>query len=180
MIRYKIYQNKQKNGVNAGKWFARAVCNETYDLDKLSEHMSGHNSPYSLGVIRGVFTDMVRCIKELLLDGKSVKIDDLAIFSVGIRSKGTDTSEAFTMDRNITGVRLRARATGILSTTNLKLSSQLKQQSIYQKPGSSQPVTGPQQTTGEKEPDPSKEEGGKDQGGKKPGEVSGETPDPIG
>lgn len=180
MIRYKIYQNKHKEGVNAGKWFARSVSDETFDLTRLSEHMSGHNSPYSPGVIRGVLTDMVRCIKELLLDGKNVKIDDLAIFSVGIRSKGTDTSEAFTMDRNITGVRLRARATGILSTTNLKLSSQLKQQSIYQKPGSSQPVTDSQQTTGEKEPDPSKEEGGKDQGGKKPGEVSGETPDPIG
>lgn len=61
MIRYKIYQNKQKNGVNAGKWFARAVCNETYDLDKLSEHMSGHNSPYSLGVIRGVFGKIGVC-----------------------------------------------------------------------------------------------------------------------
>ena len=24
MIRYKIYQNQQKKGLNAGKWFARA------------------------------------------------------------------------------------------------------------------------------------------------------------
>ena len=32
--------------------------------------------------------DMVNCIKELLMDGKNVKIDDLGIFSVGIRSKG--------------------------------------------------------------------------------------------
>lgn len=79
MIRYKIYQNQQKKGVNAGKWFARAVSDETFDLAKLAEHMSKHNSPYSSGVIKGVLTDMVDCIKELLLDGKSVKIDDLAI-----------------------------------------------------------------------------------------------------
>ena len=92
MIRYKIYQNKHKEGVNAGKWFARSVSDETFDLTRLSEHMSGHNSPYSPGVIRGVLTDMVRCIKELLLDGKNVKIDDLAIFSVGIHSKGADRS----------------------------------------------------------------------------------------
>ena len=32
MIRYKIYQNQQKKGVNAGKWFARAVSDETFDL----------------------------------------------------------------------------------------------------------------------------------------------------
>ena len=25
MIRYKIYQNQQQKGLNAGKWFARAV-----------------------------------------------------------------------------------------------------------------------------------------------------------
>ena len=49
--------------------------------------MSKHNSPYSGGVIKGVLSDMVDCIKELLLDGKCVKIDDLAIFGVGIRSK---------------------------------------------------------------------------------------------
>lgn len=50
MIRYKIYQNQQKKGVNAGKWFARAVSDETFDLAKLAEHMSKHNSPYSSGV----------------------------------------------------------------------------------------------------------------------------------
>ncbi len=87
MIRYKIYQNQQKKGLNAGKWFARAVSDETFDLAKLAEHMSKHNSPYSSGVIKGVLTDMVDCIKELLLDGKSVKIDDLAIFGVGIAAR---------------------------------------------------------------------------------------------
>ena len=134
MIRYKIYQNQQKKGVNAGKWFARAVSDETFDLAKLAEHMSKHNSPYSSGVIKGVLTDMVDCIKELLLDGKSVKIDDLAIFGVGIRSKAAETLEDFSLEKNITGMRLKARATGNLSTTNLKLDSQLKQQAEYQKP----------------------------------------------
>ena len=52
--------------------------------------MSDHNSPYSAGMIKGVLTDMVVCIKELLLDGKSVKIDDLAIFSVGLRGTSVD------------------------------------------------------------------------------------------
>ena len=96
--------------------------------------MSKHNSPYSSGVIKGVLTDMVDCIKELLLDGKSVKIDDLAIFGVGIRSKAAETLEEFSLEKNITGMRLKARATGNLSTTNLKLDSQLKQQAEYQKP----------------------------------------------
>ena len=133
MIRYKIYQNQQKKGLNAGKWFARAVSDETFDLAKLAEHMSKHNSPYSGGVIKGVLSDMVDCIKELLLDGKCVKIDDLAIFGVGIRSKAADTLEECSLEKNISGMRLKARATGNLSTNNLKLDSQLKQQAEYQK-----------------------------------------------
>ena len=134
---YDSLQNLSKptaKGLNAGKWFARAVSDETFDLAKLAEHMSKHNSPYSGGVIKGVLSDMVDCIKELLLDGKCVKIDDLAIFGVGIRSKAADTLEDFSLEKNITGMRLKARATGNLSTTNLKLDSQLKQQAEYQKP----------------------------------------------
>ena len=128
------FMNQQKKGLNAGKWFARAVSDETFDLAKLAERMSKHNSPYSGGVIKGVLSDMVDCIKELLLDGKCVKIDDLAIFSVGIRSKAADTLEEFSLEKNVRGMRLKARATGNLSTTNLKLNSQLKQQTEYQKP----------------------------------------------
>ncbi len=63
-----------------------------------------------------------------------MKIDDLAIFGVGIRSKAAETLEEFSLEKNITGMRLKARATGNLSTTNLKLDSQLKQQAEYQKP----------------------------------------------
>jgi hypothetical protein len=40
----------------------------------------------------------------------------------------------FSLEKNISGMRLKARATGNLSTTNLKLDSQLKQQTEYQKP----------------------------------------------
>ena len=134
MIRYKIYQNQQKKGMNSSKWFARSVADETFDLAKLAEHMSKHNTPYSGGVIKGVLTDMIGCIKELLLDGKNVKIDDLAIFGVGIRSKAAETLEDFSLEKNITGMRLKARDTGNLSTTNLKLDNQLRQQTEYQKP----------------------------------------------
>ena len=35
MIRYKIYQNQQKKGLNAGKWFARAVSDETVSYTHL-------------------------------------------------------------------------------------------------------------------------------------------------
>ena len=142
MIRYKLRLSTLKEGPAAGKWYAYAVNDETYDLDKLSEHMADHNSPYSAGMIKGVLTDMVACIKELLLDGKSVKVDDLAIFSVGLRGTGVENPDDYSATEHVTGVRLRARATGKLSTTNLKLSSKLKHQNEYVKPGTD-PETDP-------------------------------------
>lgn len=65
------------------------------------------------------------------MDGKNVKIDDLGIFSVGIRSKGAVTPEDFSTQGNITGVRLRARATGNLSSASLKLTAKLREYTEY-------------------------------------------------
>ena len=128
MIRYITKQNNNLESPAYGKWYAYPVIEETLNLDELAEHMSNHNSPYSKGVIKGLLTDMVSCIKELLLEGKNVKIDDLAIFSIGIKNArgGAATEEDFSVAKNITGVKLRARATGILLSKALNLEATLK------------------------------------------------------
>ena len=131
MIRYKLYQNRNSNSNTNGKWYARAVCEETYDTEKLAAHMSSHSSPFSAGVIHGVLKDMIACIKELVLDGKNVKLDDLAIFSVGIRSKGAASVAAFNVAEYVSGLKLRARATGNLSTSTLKQDAVVKQLTKY-------------------------------------------------
>lgn len=74
---------------------------------------------------------MIACIKELLLDGKNVKLDDLAIFSVGIRSKGAASVAAFNVAEYVSGLKLRARATGNLSTSTLKQDAVVKQLTKY-------------------------------------------------
>ena len=81
MLRYKLYQNNNQKSTQYGKWYARAVCEQTYNLETLAKHMSEHNTPFSAGVIKGV--------------------------------------------------TLRTRATGNLSTTNLKLEAQLKEYGTY-------------------------------------------------
>ena len=127
MILYVLKQNKNSKSAAYGKFFAYPVIEETIDLDALAEHMSNHNTPYSKGAIKGMLTDMVGCIKELLLEGKNVKIADLAIFSLGIKNNcGAVSEEAFTVSKNIKGVKLRARATGELITKSLNLEASLK------------------------------------------------------
>ncbi|WP_051651920.1 DNA-binding protein [Prevotella sp. P6B1] len=127
MLRYILQQIKITSHKCFGKWFAKNVVEETIDLDALAEHMSTHNSPYSKGVIKGLLTDMIGCIKELLLEGKNVKIDDLAIFSLGIKNKEMALKEEdFTMSKNIEGVKLKARATGDLMSKSLNLEATMK------------------------------------------------------
>lgn len=128
MIRYILNQIKIKSSKAFGQWIAKPVVEETVNLDKLAEHMSDHNSPYSKGAIKGILTDMVTCIKELLLGGKNVKIDDLAIFSIGIKNQkgGADTEEDFSVTKNIQSVKLRSRATGILVPKALNLVATLR------------------------------------------------------
>ena len=132
MIRYKKYQMTGENHRLKGLWYARPLIEDTFDTEKLAKHMSNHNTPYSAGLIKGVLTDMIACTKELILDGKNVKLDDLAIFSVGIVSKKGATSAAeFSLADNVKGLKLRARATGELSNAQINLEGQLKETSQY-------------------------------------------------
>ena len=128
MIQYYCKQNKNEKSLTHGKWYAYPKAMSTIDLEGLASHMTEHNTPFSKGTIYGVLCDMVKCIKEQLLAGNNVKIDDLAIFSVGIRNSrgGADSEETFTTNKNIEGVKLRARATGDLGTTVLNLDASLK------------------------------------------------------
>ena len=110
---YRKYQNQNQNSKSYGKWFGRAVTlGKTVELADLAKHMAEHNTPYSKGAITGVLTDMVNCIRELVLEGKAVKLPNLAIFSAGVQSSAAETSEDFSTTKNIKSVYLRARATG--------------------------------------------------------------------
>ena len=120
MIRIVLYQNNNDANPAYQSWYPRVVAEETIGLDELADHMASHNTPFSKGAIKGILTDAVVCTKELLLLGKNVKFPDLAIFSIGLKVKeGAPTKEDFSIAKNIAGLKLRARATGELSSANL-------------------------------------------------------------
>ena len=141
MIRIKLYQNNNPESKAYQKWYPRVVADETIGLDELAEHMASHNTPFSKGAIKGILTDAVACTKELLLLGKNVKFPDLAIFSIGLRLKGgADKKEDFSVAKYITGLRLRARATGELMSANLDAS--IKRADVTAKKGDSADSSG--------------------------------------
>ena len=131
MIRYKIYENKNKKSAGYKKFYARAVSEETIELRQLADYMATHNVPFSKGCIYGVLRDMVACIKEIIIDGKNVKIDDLAIFSAGLRTLGAASVEDFLPAKNIKSVKLRSRATGVLRTPKLTGDANVREFALY-------------------------------------------------
>lgn len=132
MIKYILKQFKNPGSKVNNHWFAYPVKDGTVGIDDLARHMANHNTPYSAGAIKGIITDMVSCIKELLLEGKCVKLPDLAIFYIGLKNDngGALTEEDFTPSEHIKSVRMLARATGSLATRKLDLDASLKKATV--------------------------------------------------
>ncbi len=131
-IYYRKYQNKAEGTKSYGKWFGRTVTmGKTVSLEDLAEHMAQHNTPYSEGVIKGVLTDMVNCIRELVLEGKSVKITNLCIFSAGIKTTGTYSADEFTVQTGVKSVYLKARSTGRFTREELTKKANIRELPEY-------------------------------------------------
>ena len=120
-IKYRKVKRTPQTGENAGKelWYATVVTDREMNFEEFVDHISSHNSPYSRGTVHGVMMDMLDCLKELILDGKSVRLSDLGLFSIGMTSRGEETREKVTA-ASVQGVHLIVRNTKNWSNAELK------------------------------------------------------------
>ena len=96
----------KKNEITETKTYGTAQMTEKLDLDKFAEHISAHNSPFSKGVVKGILTDAVACLREMMLEGKRVCLGDLGTFGVELATEGARTVDEFTLN-NIKEVNVR-------------------------------------------------------------------------
>ncbi len=129
-VKFKIKRDNRIDSDNL--YYARAYHEETVTLNELAQHMAEHNSPFSYGTIKGVLTDMVSCIRELLLQSKKVKLDNLAIFSLSLHSTGAESVEKFSVSANIKSAHISARGTGSFSKKELDTSVKFQEVEEYQ------------------------------------------------
>ena len=120
-LKYRKVQRTPQTGENAGKkkWYATSVTDREVDFEGFVSHISDHGSPYSRGTIHGVLMDALDHLQELILDGKSVRLSDLGLFSIGMSSKAEDTKEKVTA-ASVEGVHLIVRNTKTWSNAELK------------------------------------------------------------
>ena len=126
----------------AGKYYARVSYKQTMSIQDMAHHMSEHNTMFSEGSILGVLTDFVRCVREMVLNGNTVKIDNLAIIKATVEANGLEKLYDANADKTATAslgtlkegdktgaavktIKLLAQSTGEFTREELKKDAKL-------------------------------------------------------
>ena len=121
----------------AGKLYARVSYKETMSVQDMAHHMAEHNTMFSEGSICGILIDFVKCVREQVLNGNTVKIDNLAIFKATVEANALETLYDADQDKTASAtigtlaegqktgpavkvVKLLAQSTGEFSREELK------------------------------------------------------------
>jgi hypothetical protein len=89
-----LYLSKVKESSEteqAGKYYARVSYKQTMTIQDMAHHMAQHNTIFSEGSILGVLTDFIHCVREMVLNGNTVKLDNLAIFKATVEANGLES-----------------------------------------------------------------------------------------
>ena len=140
-----LYLSKVKESSEteqAGKYYARVSYKQTMSIQDMAHHMSEHNTMFSEGSILGVLTDFVRCVREMVLNGNTVKIDNLAIIKATVEANGLEKLYDANADKTATAslgtlkegdktgaavktIKLLAQSTGEFTREELKKDAKL-------------------------------------------------------
>ena len=83
--------------------FAISQYTDVMTIEKFAKHITSHGSVYSRADISAILYMAVDCMREMLLEGKKIRLGD---FSLLLSSKGAETADKFTA-QNITNVKVQ-------------------------------------------------------------------------
>ena len=86
--------------------FAISQYTDVMTIEKFAKHITSHGSVYSRADISAILYMAVDCMREMLLEGKKIRLGDLGDFSVLLGSKGAESADKFTA-QNITQVKVQ-------------------------------------------------------------------------
>ena len=126
----------------AGKLYARVSYKQTLDVQAMARHMAEHNTMFSEGSITGILIDFVKCVREQVLNGNTVKIENLAIFKATVEANALETlydadtdkvasatigvlAEGAKTGAAVKAVKLLAQSTGEFTRDELKKDAKL-------------------------------------------------------
>ena len=138
-MEYALYQNNVKDSSANGKWYPRAVRNNTLDLDGLTDHIASHGSIYTPDVVQGVLKKFSQCMVEMVSQGIGVKLNGLGTFYPTLEADGADSPVEYNLTNCLRGVHLRflpddSSRAALTSRAMLKKVA-MKQRMIFDKSG---------------------------------------------
>ena len=170
----------------AGKTYARVNYKQSLTISDMARHMAEHNTVFSEGSILGVLTDFVKCVREMVLNGNTVKIANLAIFKATVEANGLEVLYDPTTDKTVTAsigelksgdktgpavktIKLLAQSTGEFTRDELKKDARLgwtdkARAEIAAAKGAASP-SGQQSENGQQTTDNGQQSGGTNTGG---------------
>ena len=86
--------------------FAISQYTDVMTIEKFAKHITSDGSVYSRADISAILYMAVDCMREMLLEGKKIRLGDLGDFSLLLGSKGAETADKFTA-QNITNVKVQ-------------------------------------------------------------------------
>ena len=100
------YVNQTEDTPASGKTYGRVAYIETISTRQLANHMSDHGSIYTSDLALGFLEKLRKCIVEMCLDSKKVKLEGLGTFYIGAVSTGETDGKDFTAG-NIKALKLK-------------------------------------------------------------------------
>ena len=86
--------------------FAISQYTDVMTIEKFAKHITSHGSVYSRADISAILYMAVDCMREMLLEGKKIRLGDLGDFSVLLGSQGAESADKFTA-QNINQVKIQ-------------------------------------------------------------------------
>ena len=124
-LKINLYKNKNQENRNYGKIYGRCENQKPVGIAELAAHIAEHGSPYTRDIVQGVLISVSYCVKELVLKGVPVKIDDLCIFTPSVMSTPAATADQFDLSVNCPKVKMMCRATGAATVKEMTKSASL-------------------------------------------------------
>ena len=116
-VKYKLYQENRKNSKYQGKWYGRAVHEDTVGIDELADIMQA-NCTVKRADILAVISELVETMKTQLQNSMRVKLDRFGSFKIGLNTSPADSAKDFTPQKNVK--RLGTRTRSFLTGTKLR------------------------------------------------------------
>ena len=88
-------------------YYAKAQSAGKMSFEQFAEHVAGHDSKYHKGDILAIVVEVMRCLKEELLNGKKIQLSDLGTFSLVLNGSGAPSVTDFSVNTNITAVKVK-------------------------------------------------------------------------